>query len=121
MQSRFHPTDQDILIIEADDEINSDSAAPLFEDVEQQIARGLRKVVVDCSSVDYLRTPGIGRLVGLHVRLRKSGGHLAMCSVKERIMRLFHVTRLDQLLDIQPNIDAARAAVRTVGEMSVGQ
>ena len=115
MRSSFHTTDQDILIIEADDELNRDPPAPLIEDVEQQVARSLRKIVVDCSNVDYLHTPGIGTLVGLHVRLRKSGGHVAVCSVRERIMELFQVVRLDQLLDIQPDVESACAALRGEG------
>jgi anti-anti-sigma factor len=109
------------LIFEADDELNSDSAASLIEGVQQQITRGLRKVVVDCSKVGYLHTPGIANLVSLHVRLRKSKGHLAVCSVSERILGLFHVVRLDQLLDIQPNVESACAAVRGEGEMPAEQ
>ena len=116
MRTRLDTTDQDILVIEADDELNSDPPAPLIEDVEQQVARNLRKVVIDCSNVDYLHTPGIGTLVGLHVRLRKSGGHVAVCSVRERIMGLFQVIRLDQLLDIQPDVESARTALRASSE-----
>ncbi len=115
MRSWLHTTDQDVLMIEADDEINSDSAAPLIENVGQQITRSLRKVVVDCSNVDYLHTPGIANLVSLHMRLRKSKGHMAVCSVSAAIMDLFHVARLDQLLDIQPNVESACAAVRGEG------
>ena len=103
-------SDQDVIIIEVGNELDVDQSAPWLESVPQQDQ--VSCVIVDCSNVDFLHTVGISKLVSLHVRLHKAGGRLALCGLKIRLAELFTTLRLDQLLEIHPDVDTARAAIR---------
>ena len=112
MQCHDAQTDRNVLIMEADDELNTQPPIVLINDVEKRIDQGLRKIVVACSNVAFLYTPGIIALVSFHVRLKKRGGHLVVCSVNKRLAELFATVRPDHLLDIQCDLAEALAAMQ---------
>jgi anti-anti-sigma factor len=112
MKSQFDTTQDDVLVIEADEELDLDEASPLLTQLERKTGRDLKMVVVDCSRVTFLHTPGISRLVDLHVRLTKRGGHLVICSLTQRIVDILKIVGLDRLLDVRHDLDSARAAMR---------
>jgi len=112
MKLQFDSIRGDILVIEAGDDLDIDEASPLLVQLERQAGRNLKMVVVDCSHVDFLHTPGISRLVDLHVRLTKRGGRLVICSLKQRIIDILEVLRLDRLLDVRDDLDSTLAMLR---------
>jgi len=102
---------QNVIIIKADSELDIDQSSPLLESIRQQGDDQATCVIVDCSSVDFLHTVGISKLVSLHIRLNKNGDRLILCELKSRLAEMFQTLRLDQLLEIHPNVETARAAI----------
>jgi anti-sigma B factor antagonist len=58
-------------------------------------------VHVDASRVETIDMAGLGVLVGAHRRARQAGRRLVLCGVQPRIQRLFAVTRLHRVLDLE--------------------
>lgn len=58
-------------------------------------------LVLDMSGVRLLSSDALGTLVSLHRKARAAGGKLTLACVGERIARMFRVTRLDTILNIQ--------------------
>lgn len=59
-------------------------------------------VHVDASRVDTIDIAGLGVLVAAHRRARQAGRRLVLVGSQPRIMRLFAVTRLHRVLDLEP-------------------
>jgi anti-anti-sigma factor len=66
--------------------------------------------IVDLSGVPYVDSAGLGVLVNSYVSHQKNGRRLILAGVPERVMSLLKMTRVDQLFEILPDLDAARRA-----------
>ena len=57
---------------------------------------------LDLGGVEYLSSGGLGKIVGLHNRVRSGGRHLSLTNVREPVYEVFLVTHLHKLLDVRP-------------------
>jgi anti-anti-sigma regulatory factor len=64
---------------------------------------------VDFDRVGYLTTEGIAKVVTLHRRLKEQHCRLVLRNVAPFVSDLFHVTRLDTVIDVRGE-DAALTA-----------
>jgi anti-anti-sigma factor len=77
-----------------------------------QVARDAtldQMVLVDASSVEVIDVAGLGVLVGAHRRCLQEGKRLVFCDPKPSIVRLFALTRLHRVLQL--NRDTAARGV----------
>lgn len=79
----------------------------LFSLVE---ADGRQKLVLNFSSVDFLSSAALGKLITLDKKLKAHGGTLRLCCIRPEIYEVFAITRLNRLFDIKPEEADAIAA-----------
>jgi anti-anti-sigma factor len=60
---------------------------------------------LDLARVRSLTSTVLGKLVGLHKRVRAAGGELTLLNVAGVVYEVFEVTRLHQVLDVRPGPD----------------
>ena len=65
------------------------------------------KLLINMANLEYLSSAGLGNLVGLLKKSRKSHGEFKLCCLQESIQELFEVMRLDKIFDIFPTLDEA--------------
>jgi len=65
------------------------------------------KVVFDLEQLTYLSSWGIGILVSVSARIRKRGGHVKFANLHTEVAKVLKITRLDRVLDLHPDLDAA--------------
>lgn len=118
METYYDDVDEDVLVIKADGGLNARTAEPFVEDMEKLVEAGLRKIIVDCSTLDYISSFGLGVLIRLHGRLARSGGDVKIASVKGMIAEALRITRLNKLFEIYPDVARARLAFRPRTEAS---
>jgi anti-sigma B factor antagonist len=95
-------------------EIDVTSAAVLRDALEALIADGHRCLTLDLTDVTFMDSTGLGIVVGRLKRLTRHGGTLTVAAAHERVVRVFTITGLDQLLQIHPDLESAvRAAEAT--------
>ncbi|GLZ80457.1 anti-sigma-B factor antagonist [Actinorhabdospora filicis] len=94
-------TDGDRSVVAARGEIDLYSAPGLREHLRNLVSDGVRRLTVDLNSVEFLDSTGLGVLVGTLKRLREVGGTLVILCDQERILKIFRLTGLDQVFDIQ--------------------
>src|SRR6185295_8396336 len=97
MELYYHNLDQNILILRADGGLNSDTADQMLTQLEQLIDGGLRRIIVDCSQLDFVSSMGIGKLVRLHKRLAQYGGDVRLASLKGMLARMLEIARLSKM------------------------
>jgi anti-anti-sigma factor len=68
-----------------------------------------KKFVFDISALDYADSSGIGTLVSCLTHIKKAGGDLRMAGANGRMLRLFQMTGVEQLMSLYPTVAAATA------------
>lgn len=82
--------------------------APLLRDaLDQQIAAGRTRLVVDLDAVDFMDSTGLGVLVGRLKLVRNQSGWLRIVCGKERILKVFRITGLDKVFTIVGSVEEA--------------
>jgi anti-anti-sigma factor len=70
----------------------------LCEELQPHLRKGVRRVLLDLSSVDYMTSSALGVIISLLQKVRSSGGRMAVAAPGERIHLLMEVAGLNQLL-----------------------
>ena len=79
----------------------------LFAEVEQALAGGCRRVVMDLDRVPWMNSRGLGRLVALWKAVDAAGGTLAVVCASERIRNILHIAQLEDVLRPLPTLAEA--------------
>jgi anti-sigma B factor antagonist len=67
----------------------------------------LQKIVLDMSEVNYIDSAGLGSLVALYKDARMAEKELVLASLKQTVMRIFEMTRLDRVFKIVQTVEEA--------------
>lgn len=62
-------------------------------------------VVVDLSGVSYMDSTGLGVIVGMFKAIRSHHGELKVTGLSQRLKRLFDITGLADIIDINSQIE----------------
>ena len=108
----YRGVDRDVLILRADGGIDATNAHEFLSELSRLIEGGIRKMIVDCSGLEHISSSGVATLVRLHRRLWAVGGQVKLAALTGPVFRLLEVTKLAELFDIYPSVDAARNAFR---------
>ena len=76
-------------------------AAELREQAYELISQGSRNFTMDFSNCDFIDSSGLGVLVSIYKRCAEKGGAVRILHVKPPVMKVFQLTRLDKVFDIQ--------------------
>ncbi|MBB4826859.1 anti-sigma B factor antagonist [Sporosarcina luteola] len=56
---------------------------------------------LDLSEVDYMDSTGLGVFVGFYKAVKANGGHVKITGLNRRLSRLFEITGLSEIIDIE--------------------
>ena len=65
---------------------------------------------LDLSEVAYIDSTGLGVFVGFYKALKENGGYVKITGVNARLTRLFEITGLDKIIDIEGKEGGSRDA-----------
>ena len=68
---------------------------------------GRSKIVLDFSSVEYLSSAALGKLITMDKKVKKIKGKLRLCHIRPEIYEVFAITKLNKLFDIRDTQEAA--------------
>jgi anti-sigma B factor antagonist len=101
----------DVLVVRPlEKRIDAATATEFKERMIDWIGSGNRRIVLNLSEVEFIDSSGLGAIVS---SLKKIGndGDLVICVVKETVMSLFRLTRMNRVFDIFP---AEEEAIRAL-------
>jgi anti-sigma B factor antagonist len=93
----FEGEDQVTLSVIGEVEVYS---LPDFSQIAEKQIGSRRQVVIDMEDLEYIDSSGLGFIVTYHERLSQKGQQLSLINLRPHVMRVFKITRLDQILDI---------------------
>ena len=68
---------------------------------------GHRKIVLDFTSVEYLSSAALGKLITLDKKVKAAKGKLRLCGIRPEIYEVFAITRLNKVFSICDNREEA--------------
>jgi anti-sigma B factor antagonist len=90
------------------DESNiQDMGQELFQLVEEQKRN---KILLNFTSVDFLSSAALGKLITLDKKVKAHGGMLKLSNIQPDIYEVFAITKLNKLFDIRDDEAAALVA-----------
>ena len=112
MEFFFHELDRDVLILSADGGLNAETGAEFIRQLEVLVESGLRKIIVDCTHLEYISSYGVGLLVRLHSKLAGHGGDVKIAAPHSMVLQALNVMRMGEIFGIYPDVNRARLAFR---------
>ena len=80
----------------------------LAQEMFQLIEKDRReKILLNFSSVDFLSSAALGKLITLDKKVKAAKGKLRLCNIRPDIYEVFAITRLNKLFDIKENQEKA--------------
>jgi anti-anti-sigma factor len=67
-----------------------------------------KNIVFDLENVDFIDSAGIGFIVSIFKSLKTKNGNFALASLKLKPKEVFKLTRLDKIIPIYDNTEAAK-------------
>jgi anti-sigma B factor antagonist len=72
----------------------------LRREINEALAAGSRKILVDLGEVTYIDSSGLSTLVASYTSVRKQSGELKLLHLTRRIRDLLQITRLSTVFDL---------------------
>lgn len=97
----------DVVLVTIRGDVDVYTAPALREHLDRLIATGHRHLVLDLEQVPFMDSTGLGVLVGRLKLVRLQRGSLRVVCTVARILRVFDITGLNQVLSVYPDPEAA--------------
>lgn len=96
-----------VLVARLTGELDHHTAEQVKKKLEEEIAQGVRDIVLSLEGLTFMDSSGIGVILGRYKQLTQLGGKMVVCSVKPSVYRLFEMAGLFKILPVHDDIDAA--------------
>ncbi len=80
--------------------------------LRDQMAKGTKKMLVDFSQTEYVASAGLRVLLSAAKSLQKSGGQIALFSMKPYVYEVFEISGFTQIFKIYASQDEALASLK---------
>jgi anti-sigma B factor antagonist len=102
----------DVMIVHCQGRIVYRDEARSLSQVVEEVLPHTEKLVIDLSGVNGMDSAGLGELALLYMRAQENNVNLKWAGANPTVRTLLELTHLDQVLDVQPSIEAALEAFR---------
>ena len=92
--------DNGVLVVRSDGQLIVGNRHELKDLVQNALATGERKFLLDFSRTGYIDSSGLGALVTIARQVRELGGELRLAGLNDDLRSLFELTKLDTLFSI---------------------
>jgi len=82
-------------------EIDAFTAPILREKLAEIDIKENLQVIIDLTDVSYMDSTGLGVFVGFYKSINASNSHMELIGLSSRLKRLFDITGLGEIMDIQ--------------------
>ncbi|MCC7180556.1 MAG: STAS domain-containing protein [Acidobacteria bacterium] len=95
----------DAHVLAAAGRIGTATAPAMAGALKEAIAAGHRRLLVDCSGVDYISGAGLAVIEQARAELHSAGGSLVLCGLREAVRVSFEVSGAGAGLDFADDVD----------------
>ena len=84
------------------DRLSASNSAEFKRQVLLRMSATCRLVELDCSTVRFIDSDGLGTLVGIHKRLAVNGGKVRLHQPSPTVRQLLRLLHLDEIFEVTP-------------------
>ncbi|GAA2117831.1 STAS domain-containing protein [Nocardioides bigeumensis] len=99
--------DGQVAVLRCSGRLNMGAAGRLRAAVDETVADGVRRIVVDLSETSFVDSSGLGALVGGLKSARQAGGDLRIAAAPEQVRTVLALTNLDRVLTPHQTVEDA--------------
>ncbi|MDT3395850.1 STAS domain-containing protein [Streptomyces sp. B1866] len=88
-------------------ELDHHTAALLREPLEQCLADGRTRVVVDCSALEFCDSTGLNVLLAARLKAEAAGGSVHLVGMRPAVARVFTITGAETVFTVHETLDQA--------------
>ena len=104
----------DIIVITG--EIDASSSIELDLTIAKSVGEGFKKIMIDCTSLEYISSAGLGVFMSYIEEFKDSGINMVLFGMKDKVENTFSILGLAELLHIRIDKQSAK---QLVDELSV--
>ncbi|GGQ24837.1 STAS domain-containing protein [Streptomyces mutabilis] len=90
-------------------ELDHHTADLLREPLEDCLAKGFNRLVVDCSRLEFCDSTGLNVLLGARLKAEAAGGGVHLVAMQPVVARVFEITGADAVFTLHGTLEAALA------------
>jgi len=100
-------TQADILVVRVRGPLDTVASYTFHEKMNNFIAQGNYKFIIDLAELEYITSAGIGVFPGVALELQKHQGGIMFMNVSEKTYKLFAMIGLTSIFKVAPNLEQA--------------
>jgi anti-sigma B factor antagonist len=100
----------DVTVLEIVGRLDSDASRDLESAVTDLLSTGITRMLMDFGQVDYINSSGLRVLLMALQQLKKKGGRLHLCDIKDYMSEVFEISGYNEIFPIYPSQNQALAA-----------
>src|SRR5437016_3964225 len=98
----------DITVVEVSGRLAQGRESQRIETMFEEFAgKGVARVVMDLTGVEYIDSAGIGILALASGKLKAAGGTLAVVAPEGRVLQMLNLTQMNSIVKVCPTLAAA--------------
>lgn len=101
------PRGENIAVVVLRGEIGTETVNQFKDRIDQLVADGQNKIIMDFQEVNYLNSMGLGVVAATLKKVKKNKGDLKLVKLSPSVQELFELTRLTKVFDIFESEDEA--------------
>lgn len=95
------------VVLAPEGKFNLVAAPPIKARIDDLVASGKNRVIVDLNAVDFIDSSGLGALIGGLKAARQEGGDLRIAGAGDQVRAVLKLTNLDRILSPHESVEAA--------------
>ncbi|GAA3501856.1 STAS domain-containing protein [Streptomyces prasinosporus] len=88
-------------------ELDHHTADLLREPLEDCLAKGFKRLVIDCSRLEFCDSTGLNVLLGARLKAEAAGGGVHLVGMQPVVARVFEITGADAVFTVHDTLEGA--------------
>ncbi len=97
----------DVLVVGPEGKLDTNSAKDLESVLLKAMDGGAHRILLDFSSLVYISSSGLAVILSAAKRIKKQAGRVALCRLNDNLQKVFELSGLHRILDIEGSREAA--------------
>ncbi|MDP2600363.1 MAG: STAS domain-containing protein [Deltaproteobacteria bacterium] len=91
-----------VTVLSVSGNLDAESVACFKKEANKIVEEGCYDLLVDCKSLDFIDSMGLGAMISLLRKVRAHQGDLKVAHLNPDVRQVFEITRLNRLFEILP-------------------
>ena len=91
--------DGELLFVDLQGDLDINSNKEFKENVNS--VQGVKKITVNCENLSYIDSTGLGAFISIYKHIKEKGEKLVITGLKPHIKKIFLITDLDKVFEIE--------------------